>query len=66
MELNLSELTLTKFTAVNNLVAMVTMEHTHTHNPNAQFNKDYLINMNLNNFKLIEAMGLKIIVSRST
>jgi hypothetical protein len=70
MELDLSELTLTlfnsillnltKFTAVYNLVAIVTMEH----NPNSQFSKAHLTNLNLNNFKRIEAIGLKIIALR--
>jgi hypothetical protein len=40
---------------------MVTMEH----NPNPQFSKAHLTNLNLNNLKMIEAMGLKIIASRS-
>jgi hypothetical protein len=40
---------------------MVTMEH----NPNPQFSKAHLTTLNLNNFKIIEAMGLKIIASRS-
>jgi hypothetical protein len=54
MELNLSELiltsfnsiqlNLTEFTAVNNLVSMVTMEH----NPNTQFSKAHLTTLNLN------------------
>jgi hypothetical protein len=67
MELNLSELTLTsfnsiklnltEFTAVNNLVAMVTMEH----NPNPHFSKAHLTILNLYNFKIIKAMGLKIL-----
>jgi hypothetical protein len=35
---------------------MVTVQH----NPNAQFSKAHLTNFNLNNFKIIEAMGLKI------
>jgi hypothetical protein len=41
---------------------MVTMEHNKT---NPQFNKAHLTNLILNNFKMIEAMGLKIIISRS-
>jgi hypothetical protein len=56
------QLNLTEFTAVNNLVAMVTMEH----NPNPQFSKAHLTTLILNNFKMIEAMGLKITASRST
>jgi hypothetical protein len=71
MGLNLSELTLTlfnsiqlnltEFTAVNKFVAMVTMEY----NPNPQFSKAHLTNMNVHNFKMIEAMGLKTTASRS-
>jgi hypothetical protein len=56
MEINLSELNLTEFTAVNNLVAVVTMEH----NPNPQFTKGHLTTLNLNNFKLVEGVGLKL------
>jgi hypothetical protein len=62
MKLNLRALTLTsinsiyfnltEFTAVNNLVVMVTMEH----KPNPQFSKAHLTNLNLNNFKMIEAV----------
>jgi hypothetical protein len=40
---------------------MVTMEH----NTNPQFSKAHLTNLKLNNFKIIAAMGLKIIASRS-
>jgi hypothetical protein len=58
--MNLIELNLTEFTAVNNLVAMVTMEH----NPNPQFSNSHLTTLNLNNFKRIEAIGLRIIASR--
>jgi hypothetical protein len=68
MEINLSELTLTSFnsiqlnltgfTAVNNLVAMVTMEHKQF---KPQFSKAHLTILNLNNFKMIEAIGLKTI-----
>jgi hypothetical protein len=51
MELNLSEnfiqYNLTEFTAVNNLVAMVTMKH----NPNPQFSEAHLTTLNLNHFK---------------
>jgi hypothetical protein len=36
-----------------------------THNPNQQFSKAHLTNLNLNNFKIIEPMRLKIIASRS-
>jgi hypothetical protein len=39
---------------------MVNMEH----NPNPQFSRAHLATLNLNNFKLIEAMGLKINASR--
>jgi hypothetical protein len=39
------QLNLTEFTAVNNLVAMVTMEH-----------KQYKPTLNLNSFKMIEAV----------
>jgi hypothetical protein len=56
-----SQKTLTEFTAVNNAIAMVTVEH----NTNRQFNKAYLKTLNLNNFKMVEAMGLQIIASRS-
>jgi hypothetical protein len=31
------------------------------HNPNPEFRKTYPTTLNLNNFKVIEAMGLKII-----
>jgi hypothetical protein len=41
---------------------MVTVD---VNNTNAQFSKALLTNMNLNNFKMIEAMGLKIIATRS-
>jgi hypothetical protein len=58
--MNLIELNLTEFTAVNNLVTMVTMEH----NPNPQFSKAHLTTLNLNNFKRIESIGLRIIASR--
>jgi hypothetical protein len=34
-------------------------------NPNPHFSKAHLTNLNLNNFKLIEAMGLKNIASSS-
>jgi hypothetical protein len=34
-------------------------------NPNPQFTKAHVTNMNLNNFKMIETMGLKITASRS-
>jgi hypothetical protein len=34
------------------------------HNPNPQFRDAHLTTLNLNNFKNIEAMGLKIIASR--
>jgi hypothetical protein len=51
---------LTEFTAINNLVDMVTMEH----NTNAQFSKAHLITFKCNNVKVIETMGLKIAASR--
>jgi hypothetical protein len=35
------------------------------HNPNPQFSKAHLTTQNLNNFKMIEAMGLEIIALRS-
>jgi hypothetical protein len=67
MEINLSgliltSLNLTEFTAVNNLIAMVTMEY----NRNPQFSKAHLTTLNLNSFKMIEAMRLKITESRSS
>jgi hypothetical protein len=34
-------------------------------NPNPLLSKAHLTDMNINNFKMIEAMGLKIIASRS-
>jgi hypothetical protein len=34
-------------------------------NPNPKFSKAHLTNLNVNNFKMIEAMGLKIIALRS-
>jgi hypothetical protein len=37
---------------------MVTMEHKH---PNPQFSKAQLTTLNINNFKIIKAMGLKIL-----
>jgi hypothetical protein len=40
---------------------MVTMN---INNANPQFSKAHLTNLNLNNFKVIEAMGLKITVAR--
>jgi hypothetical protein len=40
---------------------MVTMEH----NPNPLLSKDHLTTSNLSNFKMIEAMGLEIIASRT-
>jgi hypothetical protein len=59
MELNLNELTLisfnlTEFIAVNNLVAM-------EHNTNPQFSKVHLITLNLNNFKMTEAIRSKLL-----
>jgi hypothetical protein len=35
------------------------------HNPNPQLSKAHLTSLNLNNFKMIEAMALKTIASRS-
>jgi hypothetical protein len=46
---------------VNILVAMCTMA---INNSNPLLSKAYLTNLNLNIFKVIEAMGLKIIASR--
>jgi hypothetical protein len=46
---------------VNILAVIVTMEH----NPDPQFSKAHLTNMNLNNIKMIQAIGLQIIASRS-
>jgi hypothetical protein len=40
---------------------LVTMEHI----PNPQFSKTHITILNPNNFKMIEAMGLKIIAWRS-
>jgi hypothetical protein len=40
---------------------MVTMEH----NPNTLLSKAYVTNLNLNNFKIVETMGIKIIAARS-
>jgi hypothetical protein len=37
-----------------------------TNNPNPEFSKTHLTNMNLNNFKAIGSRELKIIASRST
>jgi hypothetical protein len=70
MEINLStlihsiqfNLNLTEITAVKNLVVMVTMEHKQS---KPTVNRVHLTILNLNNFKTIEAMGLKIIASRS-
>jgi hypothetical protein len=59
MVINLSELTLTEFTAGNNFVTW------NINNPNPQFSKAHLTISNLNNFKTIGAMGLKITASRS-
>jgi hypothetical protein len=44
---------------VNNLVAMVTMEQY----PNPLLSKSHQTTLNPNNFKMIEAMGLKVIAS---
>jgi hypothetical protein len=40
---------------------MVTMEH----NPNTLLSKAHVTTLNINKLKMIEAMGLKIIASRS-
>jgi hypothetical protein len=37
---------------------MVMMEH---NNPNPEFSKAHLTNINLNDFNMIEAMGLKLL-----
>jgi hypothetical protein len=58
---NSVELNLTEFIAVNNLATTVTVEH----NRNPQFSKAQLTTLNINDFKMIESMGLKIIASRS-
>jgi hypothetical protein len=36
-----------------------------SNNPNPKLSKAHLTTLNLNNFKMIEAIGLKIIASRS-
>jgi hypothetical protein len=41
-----------------------TLDNDETKNLNPQFSKAYLTILNLNNFKMIEAMGLNIIASR--
>jgi hypothetical protein len=46
------------------LIAMVTRQ-CYTNNPNPMLSKSQLKTSNLNNFKIVEAMGLKIIASRS-
>jgi hypothetical protein len=46
---------------VNILIVMCTMD---INNSNPLLSKAYLTNLNLNIFKVIEAMGLKIIASR--
>jgi hypothetical protein len=50
LQLHSNQLNLNEFTAVNNLVAMVTVEH----NPNPQFSKAHITTLNFNNFKIIE------------
>jgi hypothetical protein len=68
MEINLSELTFTSF----NSIELNLLEQTigfpwlpwNINNPNPQFSKAHLTILNLNNFKMIEVMGLKIIASR--
>jgi hypothetical protein len=42
---------------------MVTMEHKKNANP--QLSKAHLTTLNLSNFNMIEAMGIKIIATRS-
>jgi hypothetical protein len=69
MEINLSKLT---FTSLNS-IELNLLEQTigfpwlpwNINNPNPQFSKAHLTILNLNNFKMIEVMGLKIIASRS-
>jgi hypothetical protein len=56
---NSISLNLIEFTAVNNLVAMDHKQYKHT------VSKAHLRNMKFINFKMIEAMGLKIIASTS-
>jgi hypothetical protein len=73
IELNLSELTstffksiklnLTRFTALN---VLGSWSPWNINNTNPQVTKAHLRNLSLNNFKIIEAMGLKINTSRST
>jgi hypothetical protein len=41
---------------------MVTMEH---NNPKSQFSKAHLTTSNLSNFKVIEAIGLKIVAHQN-
>jgi hypothetical protein len=72
MELNLSELTstlfksikliVTRFNTVNFLVPWLPWN---INNTNPQFKKAHLRNLSLHNFKIIEALGLKINTSRS-
>jgi hypothetical protein len=40
---------------------MVVMQH----NPNPQFSKAHLTALNINNFKVIDAMGIKVVTARS-
>jgi hypothetical protein len=60
MELNLNH-SIQFNLLINNMVAMVTVEL----NANPQFSKAHLTNLNLNNFRIIEAKGFKIIALRS-
>jgi hypothetical protein len=71
MELNLSELTLTLFKSIKlNLTRFITVNFLvpwlpwNINNTNAWFIKAHLRNLSHNNFKIIEAMGLKINIAR--
>jgi hypothetical protein len=50
-----------------NLVCDVTMENQqcYIYNPNLLLSKAHLSTLNVNNFKMVEALGLKIIALRS-
>jgi hypothetical protein len=66
MKLNLSELTLTSFNSVKlNLLQETSWLPWNVTNTNPQFSKANLTTLNLSNFKMIEAMVLKIIALRS-
>jgi hypothetical protein len=62
IQFNPIQFNLTEFTAINNLVAMVTMKYKQV---NPQFSKDHLTTLNLDIFKMVEAMELQIIASWS-